>query len=506
MMPLDDTLRSAGQRLRDTAPTPSETERAMANLNRSDADERGRRPRPGWFIAPVLALAAAAAAVAIWVLPRPVDQTITPAGSTLATEVSAAPESRRSARVVAADHDGAGGACVEVISGDVVEATGCLPGAAVAAGRGARFAGPGVSGVVRIDPGGTTATYREEPMPCFDPVAVVGDPLKDVVACTERGDVLYATLPADPAAAPRYATTARPDDAVNLVAGTAAGVSVWASAAATDADTGCVLVVVEGLVGWRETCRSAGEPSRFVAGAPDRPVLVEFDGGWRAAPLDPEAPLLANGCRAAVGTLLAGLPAGAAMTGMHCVGGAAIGRFGTVGYQSRGGDAGLTLQRDAGDGTWPSGDTSASLPCARYARTCAEFGATADLAERVLPIPSATTIAALAAALPTGRLDPIEVTSRYRAIGAVPDASALAAAIERAWRADGDLDTDIATLAAAPSPMLIGVTGIPDDAAGDQVLIVWYSPTDGGVALDAAIAIPSCRRGITNLDGEQVCV
>ena len=101
--------------------------------------------------------------------------------------------------------------------------------------------------------------------------------------------------------------------------------------------------------------RPPGHARAVIGGGPDRPVLVELDGGGRAqtvTALDPDLAPLANGCRVGVGTLLSPFPPAAAMTGLHCVDGAAIGGLGRVLVRGDGpSDGGITLQRDAGDGT-----------------------------------------------------------------------------------------------------------------------------------------------------------
>lgn len=216
---------------------------------------------------------------------------------------------------------------------------------------------------------------------------------------------------------------------------------------------------------------------------------------------------LRNGCRATIGVLLAGLPTNAAMTGVRCVDGAAVGRFGAVRWQaSPMPDGGFTLQRDAGDGTWPAGDTDTSLTCARYAQTCAAFHTTATLDEGVLEIPPLDLL--LDDIGGENVLDPIDITSRYTADGPYGDTDALVAAVIAALQGTGGDGPDVEITRATGADLLdVAVTRIPDDSASDATQTIWFRPVDGGVQVVAAYESIHCSRGVTTLDGDQkVCV
>ena len=82
MNDLDQLLRDAGARLRDTAPSAEATEAALAGLADVRLDESGLTHRRRlWVIAPAI-LAAAAVMLGVLVLTRPGDEAITPADTT----------------------------------------------------------------------------------------------------------------------------------------------------------------------------------------------------------------------------------------------------------------------------------------------------------------------------------------------------------------------------------------------------------------------------------------
>ena len=276
-------------------------------------------------------------------------------------------------------------------------------------------------------------------------------------------------------------------------------------------NTRCVAVIVAGVTGWREACAPAGAVRAFVAGTAGAPVVVELDASGAvisAAALDPGVAPLANGCRAGIGVLFASLPESAAMTGLNCVDGAAIAGFGRVLVQAGPVGGGIALLRDAGNGTWPAGDTGPSLSCARYAQTCANFRAQSELGEALLPVPPRGILIDLVAdELGTDLLDPRDSTERYAGIGVVADENALYAAVDAAWRSDGDDVSLSSPTFSGEAPLVVTFSRIPDDAQGGSVLVVWYSRGGQGPRIETVIEVIACSRGTTTLeDGTGVCV
>ncbi|MDQ3468584.1 MAG: hypothetical protein M3487_02235, partial [Actinomycetota bacterium] len=348
-----------------------------------------------------------------------------------------------------------------------------------------------------------------QPVSCLTPIDA-GGRLVDLVGCS--GDAsIHMLLPATPDSSLAWATSGwasspvRPTVRPAAVAGPA-GTRV-VEIAADDGRT-CVAVIVAGVAGWRESCRADGSAYGIVAGTPGAPILVEVDAAGAVdtvTAIKPDLVPLANGCRAEIGTLLAALAPTVAMTGLRCVGGAAIAGFDGALVQD-GPAAGLALLRDAGDGTWPAGDTGTTLSCARYARTCAEFGAESDLGEALLAVPPRSVLVTFVPPeLGSDLLDPVDVTARYSSIGAA-DVPALSAAVDAAWRADGDDVTRATPTAFARAPLVVTFTQVPDDSIGGAVLAVWYSNAGAGLRIDAVVEVGGCRRGVTTLDGALVCL
>jgi hypothetical protein len=380
--------------------------------------------------------------------------------------------------------------------------------------------GDGERSVVAVTTDGATAgavavTTVDPGTVCVGPIDT-GDRLADVLRCeSERG--LFALLAAAPGGdAEWWASRGGFAPALPMVPTAVAAPGVQAfeitgSTAGGD-ELRCVAVTVDGDPGWREGCAAAGDARPFLAGFGSSLVHVEVDAQRRVTaltPVDSDVVPTANGCPVGLGTIL-GSVTGGATTGLRCVNGAAITSYSPTLIIGAGEAGGTTLHRDAGDGSWPIADAGPSLSCDRYAETCADFGAIDELDEAVLPMP---TLAVLTAPLPTelvgDPLDPMDVTTQFAGIGAVADVDALAAAIEAEWRSDGDVDSRFVRASSDGSPMVLAVTGIPDDSIGGVALVVWHSESGdggGGVGVDAVIQIALCSRGVTTVDGAKLCV
>jgi hypothetical protein len=425
------------------------------------------------------------------------------------------------------DFDGDGGACLTVTAAGAPAGTagarGCLTGAQIRVGRWAYSVVNGTGLGITTD--GTTASVTEltdrlalapgDPTPeCMLPIAP-GDRLVDVAGCSGAA-AIYALLPAAPAGTSEWATTGWTDlGARPTVRPPAFDTPPDVRVATVTGDVGgapmhCAAIALGGVPGWRESCAPAGSPRWILAGTGDRPVYVQIDAGGAVVAVDgvdPQRAPQASGCRAILAALFAPTPPEVALTGLRCVSGAAITETGRVLVQ-RTIEPGITLQRDAGDGTWPIGDQGPTLTCARYAQTCAAFGAQTELNEAMLPLPPPAVLADYPGSeLGDQLLDPVDATERYAGVGVAASVDALADAVIASIREAPDDPTQFAPVDHGAPPLVITMTRIPDDAIGGSALAVWYSARPGGVGIDAAVEVLSCRRGVSSLsDGTPVCL
>ncbi len=554
---VDVLLREAGRRLRLDAPAAAETEDALARTQ----DRPARPSRWRWAGPALLVGAAAAATIAVLAVTQdedtlrqvPAESTVPPtaapttaAPSTTAAPVvvpptgsvvesvepgatapttSTAPSTTIPATgwvvtVVEENYDGAGGDCMAVArAGAESGATGCVDGERVAS-RVPVFARVDDTWLIVAVEGDSWVARDVAELsndviaPCLELVASA-ERLVDLAGCTGEA-AIYGLLPPTPSGetdwrASRWGALGGESVATLADVDPPPGVRAFEIIGTVrgSAEPRCVAVVAAGSLGWRESCAPIGDDAPFLAGLGSEPVYVEVDAERRVTgitALDPDLVPVAHGCRASLGQLLASVPTGAT-TALRCVDGAAITGYSGTTVHTDGPEGGITLHRDAGDGTWPIGDLGPTLTCARYAETCAAFGATESLEEALLPIPRLDVLTdPVPAELGPDLLDPMETTARYSGLAPAPDQPALAEAVEAAWRAEGDTETQLEVLPGDSSPLRLMGTAIPDDSIGGVLLVVWYSEAGDGLVVDAVVEIISCSRGTTTLDGAKVCV
>lgn len=559
----DLRLRDAGARLRAGAPTPEETDHALTRVSERSA------PRSPWrWAGPALVVGAAAAAtIAVLVVTQdedtlrqvPAESTVLPtAAPTTAAPVvvpgtgsvaaalppvstapaggpagSAAPITTTTApatttvpaagwvvTVVEENYDGDGGACVEVSRGGAAAGVaGCIGGDRAASRVPVFGAVEGTWLAIAVEGdvwvAHDVAEFGNEFTAACLGLVPAPERLVDLAGCTGEA-AISGFLPTDSSGATEWHAsrwTALGGESVTSLADVAAPPGVRAfeiiGTIRGSGEPRCVAVVVEGTIGWRESCAPLGDDAPFLAGTGSQPMHVEVDTErtvTRITALDPDVVPLVHGCRATLGQLLASVAAGAT-SGLRCDGGVAItGVSGTTVHDAAF-EPGVTLQRDAGDGTWPIGDAGPTLTCARYAETCAAFGATEALEEALLPIPRLEVLTGpVPGELGADLLDPTDVTERFTALETFATVDDLADGVSTAWRADGDAETRFVRGPGDASPLLLTATGIPDDSVGGALLAVWYSPEGGRIGIDAVTEILACSRGTTTLDGTTVCV
>jgi hypothetical protein len=518
---VDRLLRDAGARLRSTAsdlPTP-----------RPRLEDRRRR----WVVPITLGAVAAAVALVIGITAtteetiqqvpavtpvvtdpglETVPPTVPDAGPVTSTPSDpTTPEPTAGIAVSDVGWDGPGSACLTIDG-----AVGCLPGGIVTE------AGPAVAvdvlttaGRWRTSVSLVGSEVRADPpaaMPDIDELELTLPAWLVHVAESTTGDgVLYGTLPSAPAGEVVYEAVSVAGETLPLTLLTDAidgtddgdiGVRVFETTFDVAARTGgegvilrCVLAAPGDGVGWYESCAIPEGPpgARGAVFVHDGRALLLDAGNERVIALG-DAPLRTNGCDTPVRDLLAAsIDQPVMMGGLACAEERAVasGRFGAVLVQQGPPDGGLVSWERDDAGAWLVADTGTGIEPDPLA----------------LPIPpgDVVTLDAGAAATATGNVTEMIRTWMGEQPGAtIAEAIALG---EAALSADAPIGTEVlVSTGIIPTLTVVEVT-YPDDSTGGARYAVWTTePDDGSDPVLSAYRWFLCTRGVTDVDGTQVCV
>ena len=373
---LDRRLRRAGERLRHEAPDRAATDVALAERIAVDAGRPAGGPRR-WVVPAVLA-AVAASALAVILVARP--------GREAADGRPAGVPDDVAVRVYAADFDGDGGRCLEVLAPGDEAVRGCVPGEQRTWGRPVLApVGGGTMTIVATTETGRYSPYRNE---CFDDLPRAADGsarFVDVVTCGD-GRPVYGLLPTEPWGRTTWfvRTADGRDVAVTPVDGTGA---TWVFDVPGAAQRPCLVIATQlGAGGWVDACSSL-PTVRALTGIGDGPALIgpaaddfEVLSDARAAGL---------GCPDLRGLLRATLPFGGVTVRLSCRGTLAVAVQGGA-ELALGRVEPLTLALELVDGEWrvvADGDELSCEPADAPPRFCAAFGPVTTLADAAAEIP-----------------------------------------------------------------------------------------------------------------------
>jgi hypothetical protein len=512
MTELDQRLREAGARLRDTAPTPAATEAAFRSLDDVQLDSPSGRSRR-WIVGPAVVLAAAAAIVGVIVLTRPEQSAVVPADTVPNTTSTIVEETGLLDGITLEtsneDFDSDGGACL-TLSTPTDTATGCAPGPLMRSAFGQPLwlrlgdtpywlfpSGPGGSGDPELLPAENT------PPACSTEMVQPGV-LVEIAGCDGVYPGIIGVLPATPADEVAWALVSADSGAAGtdlalVTASADAGARVFRSQE-------CTIVTARNNA-VRESC---GGASSFLAGSTEAPLVVSTDTGT-IDQLDATTTLAVNGCGAlTAGELVSLLPQHGVADFLLCGGDMAAVRVAPTMTDPRFAETAWDVLRHDADGSWAVAASEVDYTCREgvAAEACAALGIF-DLAGSP-PFPSAASIAAFdqamagVATLP-GRSADEEVAPFVQPAADLPAlADAIAAAMLAAQGGDGRAEV----VAGASSPIIIRRSNL-DDSVTETVFVLTAGPTGSGevtVFSRGNRAIDICGRGTATGDGVTVCL
>ena len=544
----DLRLRDAGAHLRDTAPTSQATDAALALLGDVALDDLDTRRSRRWIIGPAV-LAAAAAIIALVVVTRRDDAAIVPSDTTTVTEGTVAPTAPATAvppttvpsttpgsapptpttpstagtdlgfgvtlTTSDADFDGAGGACLTLAT-TTDRVSGCADGATMSSAYGHPLA-------LRLDgtpysffPRGADGTGEPELRrgdaavgTCFATVELPGVVVESAV-CDGAGVGVLGVLPSAPDATVTWTVTgsAAASTLDLLAAAPDLGARVF-RAPRPEASEACVVVVAGDSM--REACGVPGH-NVYGAGPAEAPLVVTADvatGEASLEPLDAATRLRTNDCGdLTVGELLALLPAHGMVDALLC--GPDVGAVHVPSSLDgpRLAEVSWDLLAAGPDGTWSVSASEVDYTCTTglAAEVCAELEVF-DLGQAP-GFPSPASVAGFELALGDGAPAPGRAAiEEIPTVGPAPDLATLAESVAAAMRAAAPDPDERYDVLSTSSPIVIRRNNL-DDAVTATIFLLRAGPFEGGyvVFANGTRAVDVCGRGITEVDGETLCV